>query len=380
MKRIFLSWLGLAVVMIAWAQSSSSYAFESDMPVFMDRIKQELTFPLAWGNSPVQDFDVWRETARNKVFECMLTPPPPTTDYAMEVLAEEQRQGYTARRIEFTLTGYSRVPAYVLIPDGEGPFPGVVLLHDHGGHFSIGKEKMIKPFAVDTAVINDADRWIAQCYDGQYVGDYLAANGYAVISIDALFWGERGRKESIRPESQQAVACNFGLLGRSWSGFISYEDVYTAGFLASLSQVDGERVGCMGFSMGAYRAWMLSALTDQVKASAAICWMNTADRQMSWDVRNTGNSTFSMMLPGLRQYLDYPHIASIACPKPLLIFNGRHDKLFPVDGVEKAHQVMRQVWESQLAGERLTTKLWDTPHTCSKEMQAEVLNFFKKWL
>ena len=41
-------------------------------------------------------------------------------------------------------------------------------------------------------------------YDDQYVGDYLASKGYVVISIDALFWGERGRKEGVRYESQQA--------------------------------------------------------------------------------------------------------------------------------------------------------------------------------
>ena len=39
----------------------------------------------------------------------------------------------------------------------------------------------------------------------------------------------------------------------------------------------------MGFSMGGYRAWMLSALSDKIRAGAAICWMTTTDCQFSWE-------------------------------------------------------------------------------------------------
>lgn len=45
--------------------------------------------------------------------------------------------------------------------------------------------------------------------------------------------------------------------------------------------------------------------------------------------------------------MDYPHVASIACPKPMLFTNGKKDKLFPVEGVEAAYDTMRKVWDSQ---------------------------------
>ena len=64
---------------------------------------------------------------------------------------------------------------------------------------------------------------------------------------------------------------------------MNYEDMYTTDFLATLPEVDSKRIGCMGFSMGAYRAWMLSALSDKVKAGAAVCWMVTTDCQFSWE-------------------------------------------------------------------------------------------------
>lgn len=360
---------------------SAAHEFSKDMPLFLDSLKAELTYPMAWGNSKIKNFKKWKKQGREKVFEAMMTPPAKASAYDMQTIAVEKRNGYEVRKIAFNLTKYSRVPAYLLVPEGEGPFPAVVLMHDHGAHFTIGKEKMVRPFGVDSLVMADADEWAHKCYDDQYVGDYLASRGYVVLSLDALFWGERGRKEGVDYDSQQAVACVFEMLGRTWSGFTTYEDIYTADFLATLPCVDGNRIGAMGFSMGAYRTWMLAALSDRVKAGAAVCWMVTTDYQLHWDYRGgKGGSDFANTLPGIRQYMDYPHIASLACPKPMLFFNGRQDKLFPVPSVEKACAEMRQVWESQSASHLLTTKFWNLPHFCSKDIQKEVADWLDEVL
>lgn len=378
-KRLKFIIIGLVVSTTALSQHTSSYELEREMPVFLDKLKKELTYPLAWGNSPVKNFKKWRKQARAEVLNAMLAPPPYTTDYRTEIIAEEQRDGYSARKISFNLTGYSRVCAYLLVPDGKGPFPAVVLLHDHGGHYTIGKEKMIRPFAIDKAILDDADGWSRNCYGGQYVGDYLAAHGYVVISVDALYWGERGRKEGADGSKYADVAGNFMMLGRSLSAFMNYEDIYTTDYLATFPEVDSKRIACMGFSMGGYRAWMLSALSDKIRAGAAICWMTTTDCQFSWEYgRERGG--FANMLPGIRRYLDYPHIASIACPKPMFFLNGEHDGLFPVVGVKAAFEEMHKVWKEQSADERLKTELWDMPHDCGVKVQRAILDFFNKWL
>lgn len=380
MKRnIILCMLGLVTSVTALSQSVRGYELEREMPVFLDELKKELTYPMAWGNSPIREFDEWKTAARATVLDAMLAPPPYTNEYRAEVVAEEQREGYRAKKIHFNLTGYSRVEAYMLVPDGKGPFPAIVLLHDHGAHYSIGKEKMIRPFGVDQAVIEDADAWVKQYYGGQYVGDYLATHGYVVISIDAIFWGSRGRKEGIDGNKHMWIAGHFQMLGRCWSAFINYEDVYTTDYLATLPEVDVNRIGCMGFSMGGYRAWMLSALSDKIKAGAAICWMVTTDCQLSWEHRRE-NGGFANTLPGLRRYLDYPHIASIACPKPMFFLNGKQDKLFHPVGVNAAFEEMHKVWKSQSADDRLRTELWDMPHDCGIKVQKAVLDFLDKWL
>ena len=314
-------------LIFSFSQSRTKFEFRRNLPVYADSLLKDLTYPMAWGNSPITDFNEWRRAARQKVFDCMLTPPPPppsaghtaaspSVGYAaappqpsFTVIAEEQRPGYRARKIEIQLSRYYTVPAYVLIPDGPGPFPAVNALHDHGAHLFIGKEKMIRPLACeDSTVIRDADEWAAQLYEGQFVGDYLARHGYVVFSADAPMWGERGQAEGPRREKYDMIAGNMMMYGIDLSAYMTYDDISGTEFLAQMPEVDPSRIGCMGCSMGAYRAWMLAALSDRVKAAAAVCWMTTTDEQLSFKYKRTENGGFANCLPGLRRWLDYPHI------------------------------------------------------------------------
>ncbi len=385
-------------------QTRENYEFYFDLPRYVEELKKELTYPMAWGNSPVTNFDEWKKVARQKVFECMMTPPRKAASWDMEVLAEEQRDGYRAQKIAFNVNAYSRITAYLLVPNAyfekvssneKGKFslekfPTVNLLHDHGGHLFIGKEKMIRPFfspsesdtqekqARNQEVLDDADEWASRVYGGQYVGDYLAKHGYVVFSMDAPMWGERGRKEGVDRSKYDIIAGNMMMLGRDLSAFMTYDDIASTDFLATLPMVDKERVGCMGCSMGAYRSWMLSALSDRIKAGASICWMVTTDVQMSSADKKREYGGFANCIPALRQYLDYPHIASLACPKPMLFINGTQDHLFPIRGVNAAFEEMHKVWKSQGADDKLDTELWEIPHSCGVKAQGKVLEFFEK--
>ena len=371
-------------------QKREKYEWQGEIPTYVETLKKELTYPMAWGNSTIKNFKKWKKAARGKVFECMMTPPKAAAAWDMEVLGEEQRDGYKAQKIAFNINAYSRITAYLLIPDGKGPFPTVNALHDHGAHLFIGKEKMIRPFftpeeqdapakqALCQEILDDADAWAKQLYDNQYVGDYLAKHGYVVFAADAPMWGERGRKEGVDRNKYDLIAGNMMMLGRDLSAFMTYDDISSTEFLASLPMVDAKRIGCVGCSMGAYRSWMLSALSDRIKAGASICWMITTDAQLTRRFGRKENGGFANCIPALRQYLDYPHIASLACPKPMLFINGTKDKLFPVPGVEDAFAEMHQVWKSQGADNLLDTELWDIPHSCGLKAQEKMLEFLDK--
>ena len=391
------------------AQQRERYEFRRNLPVYADSLLKDLTYPMAWGNSPIKDFKEWKQVARQKVFDCMLAPPPSPMengelrmenyDYSKggntaeqgnhnsqfsifhsQLIAEEQRDGYKARKLDIRLSRYYSVPAYVLIPDGKGPFPAVNLLHDHGAHLFIGKEKMIRPLACeDSTVIRDAEEWSAN-YGNQFFGDYLAQHGYVVFSADAPMWGERGQQEGPRRDKYDMIAGNMMMYGIDLSAYMTYDDLSGTEFLASMPEVDSSRIGCAGWSMGAYRAWMLAALSPHIKAAVAICWLTTTDDQLSLKYDRTENGGFANCLPGLRRWLDYPHIASLACPNAMLFINGSQDKLFHVAGVEKAFSIMHDVWQSQGANDKLETELWDMSHACPIKAQERTLQFLDKHL
>ncbi|HZF87072.1 dienelactone hydrolase family protein [Streptomyces sp.] len=348
------------------------------MPEPPPALKEELTFPLAWGASPVRDFDAWRRAARATVEAHLLVGRQDGTPYAPEYGRREEADGYTRELVTLSLTRYARVRGVLLTPHGRGPFPAVLLLHDHGSRFDIGKEKLVRPWYDDTRLASARD-WAGRCFSGRFVGDELARRGYAVLCLDAPGWGDRGPLAYAR---QQALAAHFYHLGSSLAGLMAREDARAAAFLAGLDRVDARRVAALGFSMGGYRAWQTAALTDDIAAAASVCWMSGL-KEMLVPGGNTlrGQSAYYMLHPGLARHLDLPDVASIAAPRPMLFFHGALDTLFSADGVRVAHEKLRAVWRSRGAGERLRLKTWpDVGHVFTDRMQDEVFAWLDRVL
>lgn len=339
-----------------------------NLPVFYKNIADRLSFPLSWLSGDYDDFSEWRKTAHNKLNESLLYNPP-AVPFNPVVIGEEDRGTYIAKRIVLNISADSRVLSYLLVPKGEGPFPAMLLLHDHGGKFDIGKEKMVRPFDENNDVIKSSADWVDENYDGQYVGDELAKRGYICFITDAINWGDRGGGGY---EGQQALSSVLLNLGASFAGVIAYEDTRAAEFLAAQPTVDISKIGAIGWSMGGFRAWQIAAMSEHINASVAICWMSSV-KELVLPGNNSarGNSSYAMLHPNIFNFLDYPDVASIACPKPMFFINGLKDHLFPIPSVEHAYEKMHKIWKSQNAEMNLYTKLWDAHHTFNLDMQNE---------
>jgi len=338
----------------------------ADLPVFYGGMKAQLTFPQSWLSGSFADFAAWRRQTRLLVIERLLTEPP-RVPFNPVVIESEDRGSYTARKVVLNLDAYSRVLGYLLVPKGKGPFPAVLLLHDHGARFDIGKEKMVRPFHETKERMASAEQWVAEAYGGRFVGDELARRGYLCFATDALNWGDRG---GAGKEGQQALAANLLNLGYSLAGLIGWEDLASLRFLASIPEVDTSRIAALGHSFGSFRAWQLAALSDQIAAAVCVCWMAGRNELMVPDNNITkGQSAFTTTHPGLANLLDYADVASLACPRPMLFYNGEQDHLFPPAAVQVAYEKMAAVWASQKAGEKLVTRFWPLGHEFSVEMQ-----------
>ena len=347
------------------------------LPVFADRLAERMTYPLSWLSGNFGDFGAWRVAARAKIMECLLAPPP-DAPFAPQVIAEQDRGSYVARKVVFNVTGDSRVLALMLVPKSASPHPAVLLLHDHGAKFDIGKEKVIAAWDDTPEKLDSAQKWVTQYYGGRFLGDELARRGYVCLATDLVNWSDRGGGGY---ENQQAIAANFLQLGASWAGLIAFEDMRAAEFLATRPEVDAKRVAAMGLSVGGYRTWQVAALSDRIAGGVSVCWMATRKGLMvPKNNQTTGQSAFTMTHPGLAAHLDYPDVASVACPKPMMFLCGKRDQLFPVESIEEAFAKMRKVWVSQRAAEALDARLYDAPHEFNLAMQEDAFDWLDRRL
>ena len=353
---------------------------QDNLPVFYKTLARRLAFPYSWGEWSKRngtDFDAWRKEVRARVAKRFLALPP-AGEFKPRILGSRKRKGYTSHKIAFNITGDSRVLAYLLVPDGAGPHPAVLLLHDHGAEFRIGKEKSVEPWDVPREKAQLARKWVDTCYGGRFVGDHLAARGYVCLTYDALNWSDRG---GAGFKGQQALASNLLHLGMSTAGLIAHEDLRGAEFLASRPEVDKRRIAAMGHSMGSFRTWQVAAMSDHIAAGVSVCWMATVKGLMVPRNNQTrGQSSFTMLHPGLFNDLDYPDVAALACPKPMLFFAGQRDTLFPVPSVKEAYAKMHRIWKSQGAAGSLTTRIVDAPHVFNLAMQKEAFTWLDSHL
>lgn len=293
----------------------------------MDRLRQRWQPRLAWRPDPG-----WHREALATARRLMLLPGDDGGGFATEVLAEQDRGGHVAQALTLRGALGERLPALFLRPHGRGPHPAVLVMHDHGARFDIGKEKLIRPLHPSPS----AEAWVQRYYGGQFVGDTLVDAGFAVLAIDALGWGDRSRPGFAR-DDQQALANHLLQLGHSWAGVIASDDLRSHRWLRERPEVDAKRVAVLGFSMGAFRAWQLAAVCDEVSACVAAHWMCTREGLLRPGEHTlVGQSAFSMAHPGLAAELDHPDVAALIAPRPLMLFGSPEDKLFPWDAVQQA--------------------------------------------
>ena len=208
----------------------------------------------------------------------------------------------------------------MLLPPGPGPHPAVLLLQDHGSAFAIGKEKVVTPW--DDQAARPSGRRLA----GAALRRRFARRGAAGAWLRrarrrrprlGVAAGQRlrgaagaGRQpDAVRPDARR------GDRGRGRAAWR---------WLARHPAVDPRRVGVLGFSFGGYRAWQAAALCPQVSAGVAASWMGRlGDLMQPGGNQLRGQSAFAMLHPALAGRLDYPDVAGLAAPKPMLFCPGR---------------------------------------------------------
>jgi len=358
-------------------------------------VKRE--FPLSFLNPRFRSLRSWKKTARGKLLE-LLHYAPRKCDPAAETVERVDCGDYVREKVWFNTTPDARVPAFVLVPKpAPKRAPAIVALHDHGGFYLWGKEKIVE-MPDENPVLTDFRR---QYYGGRAIATELVRQGYVVVIIDMFYWGERRmlldgdpadwreRPASLPRERIQAFNARAGqseqLVGRTiysagftWPGVMFWDDVRTVDYLLTRPDVDPRRIGCVGLSVGGLRSCHLAALDERIRAAVVVGWMASFPAQLKKHVRNTIGHT--KVVPGLYQHLDYPDVASLAMPTPMFVINGTRDGLFDLDGVKASFAKLNACYEKARVPGHCRTQFYETPHEFNAEMQAEAWAWLKRFV
>ena len=355
------------------------------------------TLELSFLRSEFKDLRRWQPTARSKIFDHLFYAPPPVAPQA-NVVRSRDMGDYVEEYLTFQTAPDVRVPAYVLIPKkGPRPAPGLVALHSHDGLYLWGKEKVI-----------DAEHehpyltaFKQQRYGGKSIGAELARQGYVVIAIDMFYWGDRRMLLDDDPPAyrerpltmtekeiqafNQRASQNESLIGRSlftagttWPGVVLWDDIRTLDYLASRREVDPNRLGCVGLSVGGYRSFLLAALDERIKAAVDVGWMTSFAAQIKQHVVNTIGLSFHVN--GLYRYMDLPDMSALIAPRAIMVINGSQDRLFALDGVNAAFDKIARCYAKAGAPDRQRCRLFNAPHEFNLEMQKEAWEWLGKWI
>jgi len=358
-----------------------------------DRSPIEMSFL----RSEFRNLKQWQTRARAKVFEHMFYAPPPA-DPQPQVIRKTDRGDYIEEYLTFQTTPDLRVPAYLLIPKNVNlPAPGIVALHDHGGFYLWGKEKLLELEGEHPALT----KFRQDLYSGRSILRELVKQGYVVMAIDMFYWGERRMlldddppayrerpstmtEAQIRDfhrrsqEGEQLVARSLFTAGITWPGVMLWDDIRTLDYLSQRPEVDKRRLACVGLSVGGYRSLMLAALDERIKVGVSVGFMQSYRYQIRRNVIHTTGLTFHLV--GLFRYLDLPDLSALIAPRPVIFMNGSRDTLFNQEGLKAAYQKIAQIYEKARAPDRQSCRLYDAPHQFNAQMQAEAWPWVRKWL
>jgi len=187
---------------------------------------------------PVKDAADWQKRRQEilKTWHEIMGPWPPLLDKPkIEYVERERRENFTQHRVRVEIASDFMLPAILLVPDGNGPFPAAIVTFywaETGAGLPREPSKP-RPTKCD-------------------FGYQLTKRGFVTLSIGG-FQPRRDRKDEARIQRLS---------------FESYGAANCHTALANLPEVDSGRIGIVGHSYGGKKAMFASCLYDKFACAA----------------------------------------------------------------------------------------------------------------
>ena len=253
------------------------------------------------------------------------------------------------------------VPAILHIPRRRTPpMPAVLCHHQHAGQYDLGKSEVVG--------------WAGnpqQAYAAE-----LCARGYVTLAPDTVGFEERGHPNLSGPEYERFLAHELLLKGLTLQGKMIWDVTRAIDYLTERPEVDADRIGMMGHSLGAVETWFSAALTPRIKVAAASCGTSTYAAILAAEVYHN----YGFYVPGILKWGDIPEVISMIAPRPLLVLVGEKDHRFPLAGTKEVVSRAGMLYRRLRAGEALELFVSPGGHELTDEMRQRAYHWFDRWL
>jgi dienelactone hydrolase len=318
---------------------------------------------------PVLTFADW-ERRRSQVMSAMTEVMGPLPEkfrslpLEAKVLEEAAEPRFLRKKVSFRADPDDLVSAYLLIPrDLPGKAPAVLCLHQTT---PIGKDEPVglgpkKDLAYARELVERG--FVTLAPDYWDFGDYRARKGYSPL--------EHGYQS--------------GTMKGIWNHIRSVD------FLKSLPEVDGNRIGVIGHSLGGHNALFLAAFDPRIKAAVSSCGFNQFS---SYAASPTGGGSIKgwaqdRYMPRIasrygndpkRLPFDWPEVLAVIAPRAVFVNAPLHDDNFVISGVKPCLEAARSVYRWMEAEDRLAAIHPDAAHSFPEEARQAAYRFLEKSL
>jgi len=273
----------------------------------------------------------------------------------VKVVEETALQGLMRKKITYQTEADDRVTAYLFVPEKvAGKLPAILCLHQTT---SIGKSE---PAGLGGN-------------PNLHYALHLAERGYVTLAPDYPSFGEH--KYEFTGHGYTS-----GTMKAIW------DNIRAVDLLQSLPEVDGERIGCIGHSLGGHNTMFTAAFEPRIKVLVSNCGFTrfhkyyggkiggwTSDRYMPLIASTYGNDADKVPF-------DFPEIVAAFAPRPFLASSPVRDDNFDVGGVKETIAFARPIYELYGKEDNLQANYPDSAHDFPQSARDVAYAFFDQHL
>jgi len=261
------------------------------------------------------------------------------------------------RRIRFSYASEKndRVPAFLLMPASiSQPVPGILCLHqttDYGKAEPAG---------------------LGGNPNLQYAYE-LAERGYVTLAPDYPNFGDY----KFDPYSNGFVSATMKGI---WNHMAAID------LLQSLPEVDPERIGCIGHSLGGHNTLFLAAFDKRVRAAVTSCGFTSFHKYYEGNLEGWAHKGYMPKIISVynadpdKMPFDFSDILAVIAPRPVFINAPLKDSNFEVSGVHDCVNAALPVYKLFKAEDKIILKNPDAFHDFPTAEREEAYEFLDREL